>query len=722
MKDNVPLQLDFGADFGRPATKSRYEKHRDRVARQQSELSAEGRDIGEIPTILNPERRESCKKDLRLFCETYFPHIFYLPWSPIQLEVLARLQASALEGGNFALAMPRSTGKTTLCECTAIWSTIYGYRRYVVIIGAESESAREIFKSIKDSLEFNEDLIADFPEICYPVIALEGIMNRCKGQTWRGMRTNIQWSDSKLVFPTIGDAITSGSIIVSTSMTSRIRGMKHNISGNESVRPDFVIVDDPQTRESAKSSSQVKYRKDLINGDISGLAGPGKTIAIVVPCTVIYPGDLADQLLDREENPEWRGKRFKLLNGFPKNMHLWQRYRDLRAEGLRQDKGTATATRFYIAHRDQMDEGCHATWAERFLAGEVSGIQYAMNLYFDDSSKFFSEYQNEPLAADLGDGDQIVPELILAKMNKRARLEIPQAVSRLTMMVDVQKNLLYYTIMGFDERFGSHLLAYGTYPEQANEIFSHRDASPTYLDTFPGAGQEGALTQALRELIPPLLAKSYMREDGAELSIGRCLIDSGWGEQADTVYNFIRESGWRSVLMPSKGVGVGATYTPYSEFKRKPGEIISDYEWHIAPIKAKRHVKLMRYDTNWWKSFFRNRVMTAQGDYGAFSVNEQAISDRFRMLADHLSSEYSVTESAKGRRVDIWKLTPNRENDWLDCVIGCMVAASEQGCRLIIDPATASGKEPARPVPPVNPVTSGRKTYGVRKVYGLTRK
>ena len=85
--------------------------------------------------------------------------------------------------------------------------------------------------------------------------------------------------------------------------------------------------------------------------------------------------------------------------------------------------------------------------------------------------------------------------------------------------------------------------------------------------------------------------------------------------------------------MPSKGVGINATMTPFSEFKRRPGEIISPYEWHIAPIKNKRQVRLLRYDTNYWKSFYRNRVLTSRGDPGAFSINGERITDRFRLLA-----------------------------------------------------------------------------------------
>lgn len=711
MIDDRQQYLDLG-DFGQE--RSRYEQHRDRMAKNQASISAAGRDIGEMPPVADPERREACRRDLRLFCETYFQDIFYLPWSPIQLETIKRLQAAAMQGGKFAIAMPRGTGKSTLCERTAIWAIVYGYRRYVCVIGGSDPATREVFRAIKNSFETNETFMADFPEVCHAVAALENITNRCRGQTYLGARTHIEWSDVKLVMPIIGDSPIGGSVISSTSMTGRIRGMKHQVPDGEVLRPDFVLVDDPQTRESARSVSQVKYRKDLINSDILGLAGPGKTITAVIPCTVIYPEDLADQLLCRETNPDWGGLRFSLLNGMPKNMHLWQRYWEIRSECQRKDKDVAEATRFYAQNRKEMDDGCKATWPERFNAGEISGIQYGMNIYFSNPDGFFSEYQNQPYATELGEGEQISAEKVLDRRVQRPPLEIPQAATRITMAVDVQKNVLYWALMAFDDKFSGWLLDYGVWPEQSKQVFTTRDASPTYKEAFPGSGQEGALNLALGELLPPYLNRLYLREDGAELPLGRCLIDSGWGESTDTIYNFIRENRLNNVL-PSKGVGITATNKPFSEYQRRPGEIISPYEWRIAPIRTKKHIRLLSYDTNYWKSFFRNRVFTAPGDPGAFAINAPRIDDRLRLLADQLSSEYSITEAAQGRRVDVWKLTPVKENHWLDCVIGCMVAASEQGAELVIPPSTAAGKEARRA--DKNRPSAKRKTYSIGKVY-----
>ena len=248
MPENDKQQLlDLGIELNAPEEQpSKYERHRQRMAEQQANISAEGRDIGSIPAVANPERREKCRRDLQLFCETYFPEIFYLPWSPLQLEAINRLQTATLHGGKFAVAMPRGTGKSVLCERAAIWATVYGYRRFVVVVGSTDRTSRDSFKSIKTTFETNADLMDDFPEICYPVQMLEGIVNRVHGQTCLGERTHITWGSNKIIFPTIAGSIASGSIILGTSMSAHFRGLKHQEASGDVTRPDFVLIDDPQ--------------------------------------------------------------------------------------------------------------------------------------------------------------------------------------------------------------------------------------------------------------------------------------------------------------------------------------------------------------------------------------------------------------------------------------------------------------------------------------------
>ena len=310
-----------------------YAAHREAAAQRQADLSLQGRDIGELPAVVNPERKEACRFDLRKFCETYFPEVYSLEWSSDHLRAIGKLQKAVLEGGLFALAMARGSGKSSLTETAAIWAMAYGHREFVVVIGASEGAALEMLDSIKTELEVNEHLAEDFPEMVYPIACLEGIANRCAGQLYRGERTRIAWTASEIVLPTIAGAASSGAIVRVAGITGRIRGMKYKRPDGRTVRPEFVVVDDPQTSESAGSAEQTRKRVRVLAGDILGLAGPGRKIAGVMPCTVIRPGDMAEQMLDRSKHPEWNGERCKMLYQFPQNEELWNRYADLAREG-----------------------------------------------------------------------------------------------------------------------------------------------------------------------------------------------------------------------------------------------------------------------------------------------------------------------------------------------------------------------------------------------------
>lgn len=113
-----------------------YAAHREAAAQRQAAESLAGRDIGELPEVANPERKEECREDFKKFCESYFPEVYNLEWSKDHLRAIEKIQKSVLDGGLFALAMARGSGKSSLTESAAIWAMAYGHREFVVIIGA----------------------------------------------------------------------------------------------------------------------------------------------------------------------------------------------------------------------------------------------------------------------------------------------------------------------------------------------------------------------------------------------------------------------------------------------------------------------------------------------------------------------------------------------------------------------------------------------------------
>jgi len=669
-----------------------YEVRKEAARARNAALSAIGRDIGEVPEVIDPDRKARAEADFRLFCEAYFPLTFSLPWSNDHLKVIGKIEQAVLRGGLFAMAMPRGSGKTTLAETACIWAMLTGAREFVCLIGSDAGHARSMLESIKVELETNDRLLEDYPEAVYPIHALERIHNRAKGQLCNGKHTRIVWTADEIVLPTIPDSKASGAIIRVAGIESRIRGMKFKRPDGRAVRPSLVVLDDPQTDESARSDQQVRTRMETLNGAILNLAGPGQKISGIMPCTVIRPGDMADQILDRDKHPAWQGERTKLVYAFPANEKLWDKYAQIRADSFRNDGDGHEATEFYGKHRREMDAGSAIAWPARHNADELSAIQHAMNLKLQDERAFWAEYQNEPLPEAEGDSDQLTADQIAAKVNGYQRRVVPIGASHLTMFIDVQAKLLFHVVVAWEDDFTGYVIDYGTYPDQRRAFFALRDAQKTLGRAAPGAGLEGSIYAGLEKLTGEYLSRRWRRDDGAEMQIGRCLIDANWGQSTDVVYQFCRQSAHAAVVMPSHGRYVGASSVPFSEYKRKRGERIG-HHWRIPNTQGRRQVRHVLIDTNYWKSFIHARLAVAMGDSGCLSLFGRKPAEH-QLLAEHVTAEYRVRTEARGRTVDEWKLRAGGpDNHWLDCLVGCAVAASVQGAVL---PGTDVKSAPTR--------------------------
>ena len=513
-----------------------YEDKKNTARNRNLALAMAGRDIGELPDVVDPERKKRCEKDFRLFCEEYFKEIFALPWSPDHIKVIHKIEQAVLRGGLFAMALPRGSGKSSITEVAAIWAMLYGHREFVVLIGATESAALELLDSLMTELEVNERLAADFPEVCFPIQQLDGIANRCAGQLYHGERTRITWTSNEIVLPTIKGSKASGVVVRVAGITGRIRGMKYKRPDGRSVRPSLVVIDDPQTSESAGSLEQTRKRIRVLAGDILGLAGPGQKISGIMPCTIIRPGDMADIILNRQTHPDWNGERTKMVYEFPKNMKLWEQYAEIRAESLRTEGNIQQATAFYAKHRAEMDEGAKVSWEARFNPDEISALQHAMNLKLQDEVAFQSEYQNDPLPEDTGGEEILSIDAICEKINGLPHNKVPLACNHVTTFIDVQKALLFYVVVAWADDFTGSIIDYGSWPDQHRREFSLADANPTIQSEFPRAGLEGGLYAALTALTDDLLGREWEREDGAMMKIERALIDANWGQSTEVVY------------------------------------------------------------------------------------------------------------------------------------------------------------------------------------------
>ncbi|MFW6159501.1 MAG: terminase gpA endonuclease subunit, partial [Planctomycetota bacterium] len=680
----------LAAEYRRPKPEPMtYEERKRREAERNRLKALAGQDIGPVPDVADVGRRDAASAGFRVFCETYFPPVFYRPWSADHLRVIEKMERCIQEGGLFAFAMPRGSGKTTLARLAALWAVLTGARHYVCLIGGSQTRAIDLLASIRRSILSPEceALRADFPEALYPLWCLRNNARKQKGQHIDGELTYCTWASDKLVFPTVTDdrlpgmlrdrgleqSPSNSSVITVTSLDSNMRGQQHTRMDGSVIRPSLVLLDDPQTRESARSPAQTKYRLDLLNGDVLGMAGPGEKIAAFLACTKMYEDDLADQVLDLQKNPQWQGECTKLISAWPTNEKLWDEYRTIREESLRQGNGGKEATKFYREHRAEMDEGAQAAWSARFNEDEISAIQHAVNLRCDMGDEAFdAEYQNEPASKQETEAAMIAPDDVAERFNGRKRGEVPLACSKVTGFIDVHKQLLFYCVCAWQEDFTGFVIDYGTFPDQGRSFFTLANARRTLGRTFKGAGEEGAIQAGLEKLVSELLEREWPKAGGAGvMRIERLFVDMGYKPR---VVAAVKHKVGGSAMMLSKGVGIKAGGKPVSMYQRRPGWTLGT-NWYVPNVRGTAEFPHICVDVNWWKSFVHERLAVAPGDPGALTLfGKKAV--EHHLFAEHIAgSETYVTTFGHGRQVHQWRQRPERpDNHWFDCLVGCAAA------------------------------------------------
>ena len=627
----------------------------------------------------SPQRRMACRKDLKAFCTAYFPKRFKLEFSSYHLQVIKRLEDMMVQGGGkLCLAMPRASGKTCLAEVSIIWALLYGYCRYIVVVGANKPAAEKIIGNIKKNLTENKILLSDFPESVYPFHKLGGSALQARGQRYLGELTRIEWKQNYVVFAQIPGSPASGAMIYSAGINGAIRGANITMPDGSVARPDMVLLDDPQTDEVARSKTQVDKRSETIDKTIEGLVGPGEEMALFMTCTVIQEGDLSSRYLDHKEYPHWRGLRFKMVEQMPTNMKLWEQYRD-----IRKNEDAVKATMFYKRHRAEMREGAVVAWEANYTSESLDALQHAMNIWADKPVTFASEYQNEPMRPD--QGAMVVPaRVIRRRLNGLDHQTLPLDAQTLTGFIDVHDDLLYYSVVAWSDNFTGYVIDYGTYPKQIRRVFSKGE---TGLITMSRSDQrkDGVIQAGLTALIKELMSTHWYVEGdtvrgsacGASenIAFSKLLIDTGYKPQI--VENAIRLAVGRStVVVPAKGKSIKAVNLPMKEWKRKSGEVHGNHWIESTPPGRARTITV---DTNFWKCQVHDAFRLLPGTPGSLTLWGRD-SETHRMFSEHMNAEVAKLVESGGNSLYEWQDTPN-DNHFFDCIVGSMIAASRLGIK-----------------------------------------
>ena len=626
--------------------------------------------------------REPWRYDLRDFLKAVMPNAFHYEFSQAHDEMIAKVQGVILQGGKSADALPRGSGKTTILTGAFIWAVLYGHRRYGAIIGNEADAAKNILESVKTEIWLSEHIGKYWPK-------LRAYIERGDGQSqkYRHLLNSdkspplIKWSTDLVRLPSTpkeeGDEW-SGAILNACGITGRIRGMFIKMDDGAVLRPDFVLIDDPQTRESSKSVTQINDRENTITGDIGGLGGPGKSVATFMAMTVIYPNDLACRFLDDAKHPSWNARKVPMLIKWPDVKDtLWQEYNMIRVAEMREMKAAKKvgfpekSTAYYKKNREAMDAGAEVYWEERKFPEDVSALQHAMNLWFNDPTTFLAEFQNEPVQYT-GGAPYVIEEMdVMTSTNSRKRLDVPKDAQIIVSFTDINYSGLNTVVLASTNDAVAYIIDYQTFPGNGQMLY---DAKNTMKST---QSDKRAIAQALDRHIPMIASARYSR-DGKAVSPDLVLIDCGY--HMDLVFRWCeanRDKVPRGMLYPSRG----RAYNKYraSGVVGKPGD-----NFHVADWEKRGRVLVHNSDE--WRMRTQKGFLMPSATSGSISLFGSTPHEHKR-IADEICAEVleeyiELTEG--GNQFFKWGHKPGVSNDLLDAVVGAKVGtvylgASEAG-------------------------------------------
>lgn len=621
------------------------------------------------PSAATCRSRAKLEKVLERWLRFFLPASFPSPFSDDHRKVIKKIERCLNQGGLFADAMPRGHGKTTICKGAVLYGLCTGLSSYAISIGATADLAQGMVDFVRQQIMENDLLHEYYPHITTYARATGGKAISALYQLRAdGKSSGLRWSKDTLVLPEVLNAKkqpyqSNGSILEARGITGAIRGRWKDMKTGRVLRPDFVILDDPQTRESAESVSQCDQRERTITGDVLGLAGPRKRIAAVMPCTIIRKGDLADRFLDHKKHPEWQGETCALVHVWPKAQDtLWKQYGDIYREETSEGRGFSAATEFYKAHREDMDEGAEVSWEHRVRDGEISALQTAENLLLEMGLQFWAECQNEPRSS-VGSQYELTADMVIRHYLRGCpRLHLPPFAQTFVGFVDVNRSGLHWCTAGFGQDMTAHCPAYGRWPQEG-ELWP-KDASEL--------ARKQSIYRGLKALCDGIAEIKFMRSEQAA-KLGLLLIDRGY--EPDVVHKFCAGAAYPFRVLPSRGYAAHKYWVKKATLVGRPLE-----GCHLVRSDSGQ---FLSFNADLWRETAQRSCLGEPGEPGGFTLYEPGKHiDRYHLafaeqvVAEKLINKY---DTEMGPRWE-WVQVPGSCWDWGDAMTGCFVAAA--GCGL----------------------------------------
>lgn len=638
---------------GKSRARSTAERVADHVARRA--------DIGDLPAVVDHETKESCRIDLVKFGVTYCDMLLKHAPSANMLPFIRSVQDAILNGGRVHVRWPRGKGKSTWIKIGILWATLYGHRRFAVCFAANGKNAKAIIGDIWKALARGERLLHDFPEVVYPVRCLNGVVQRCATQTYKGRPTEILKSTEMLTMPKIEGSAASGAMIICRGVKMGTRGLV-----DMEQRPDIIFFDDIQTKKTAGSKSATDWLEEFIQDDAMGMSGHDRSIAALMASTPIKANDLSERFADVETHPEWITFTTPLVIRWSSRVDLVEEFgKRYRKDLANRDQKLTLSRAFYEENQNVIEadvEMLDPLDGDR--ATEVSAFHHALILFYSGSKEGFeSEYQMKTRSTH--NVYSLEPTaLCRSTLNYYGKCVVPDECRGVVGFVDVNADAnagLRFEVMAFGAGRVAATIAYGRYPAQGR-LYPER-ATSTQIKVGVANGVV-AVAQLIRAL-------PVRRKNGVRVTPTALCFDLGWETQA--VARAIKTLRLGFPVIGSHGFG-SRKYQPYKPGGELRDGVVGTPGDHCHLSESPNGV-FLAFHSDYWREEAQRAFLAPPLQPGSCSLWGEDITEHYEFLSE-ICNETLVDKGIGANGYEFWLWNKDGRNHYGDTHAGCFVVGS----------------------------------------------
>lgn len=635
--------------------------------------------------VRDAKRRAACEADDCEWLRVYCPKVFYNPFTHHQKRIIEDCGESLRYGTKKCKAAPRGDGKSSIVKYLALKYCLARDVRFPLIGAATKEKAKKLLASLQRRLSMRAQttLSDDYPLETTIARYVAPWPSRGRNVTANGQRPiHVEWDSTHVILPTWEDEEPLGPILLALGITSdELQGC--NILD---VRPDFVLLDDLDSRDSLASEDGLMAGKieELVDKTVPGLGGQNRSLGVFMLCTVTSRESAAYKYSDPTQKPSWSGERIAAILKWPDRRDLWDIYIEYRQWGKQTlgdnkqpvDVFGRKAHQHYLDNREAMDSGADLSNPENYERDilpdgsqkQVSGLQRCYDYIADENmDSFLTEHQNDPPAVEgftqLKLTSYHIQHNCLSGLDRRI---VPDGTVAITGGADVRKLGLDYVYVASNDQGATCVVDYDFFEFQTEG----RKAADCELLILEGLFSWHAEMQGF----------PFVTATGDELFPDLTLIDAGWKEEswnAQPVQMFCAQVGLGE-FMSSKGM------SPYYQPKPSRHIVLGD-NWHWDESQC-----LAFLNADHWKLKVHEGFLADNGEPGSLRVFDPPLIDgrqnrNFHLsFAKHILAETWETRFVpgfKGARTGWWK-SP-KPNHKLDATYEALAARSMRGISVL---------------------------------------